>query len=121
MRKFLDGTSAWVIGTIQILWGLIPYSTSSSSPSLFYTTMVRSPGGVEWLQFMAFTGLCLLLAVWQRRALVIMFGVCSIVWFSTFSIFAHEGIVTPVTLAMPVFGLACLTRMFAEVLKKKEQ
>lgn len=117
-RRFVDiRFAALIIGAIQVLWGLIPLMDDRDQ-SLFARVLGTTQFEVLWVAVSLTLGFFLVLAavVKWRAMLLWCQALSAFAWAATFAPFRDAGVVTPVTVCMPMFAVILFGCLVREVL-----
>lgn len=111
-----------LIGTIQVLWGL--RIASVDHPRTLFKLIEALSSGDEWGWLMSASGIFLMgVGVFKGRhclttAILIsafLWSIMTIIWFHTWYWYRPEGLVTALTLQMPVIAACLWYEFFREV------
>lgn len=118
------GLASLLIGLLQVLWSLIPLvSAEHGNRSLFVRVLHETGTGDDWLAVMLLSGLLLSLtsvALFRSLRHVSLF-ISSAVMLASFGVFAFAGVVTPVTLSLPLLGLYAFALLVIDVTSKRRR
>lgn len=109
-----------MIGLIEMLWAFLIIAPTES---VFYQTMMDYGLGEEWFLMMLSIGCILCYGAVRpcRKARHMGLALSVFMWLSMFVVFAFAALLTPVTLAMPVFCGAALLLLVKDAAYKGQQ
>lgn len=117
------GAASFLIGLLQILWSALPLASSATGKrSLFVTALQETDTGAEWLVTMLLTGVLLSVAsLYPRRSLRhIALFLSGAVLLTSFGLFIRAGVITPVSLSLPLLGAYCVFLLILDTANKKK-